>query len=46
MIAVHALIIYSEIIEFDHSTICIIFSILKTYVYISFYAHAEFCRFL
>ena len=46
MIAVHALIIFPDIIGFDHSNICINFSILNTYVYISFYAHAEFCRLL
>ena len=45
MIAVHALITFSEIIGFDHSIIYIKIFCTDKYVYIIFYAHAEFCRF-
>ena len=46
MSAVHALIIFSEIIGFDHTTICIKKILYRKNIFtIVFYAHAEFGRF-
>ena len=45
MIVVHALIIFSEKIGFDHLITCIRFFYTKKKNSLIFYAHGEFCRF-
>ena len=45
MIAVHALIIFSEIIGFGSSTICIIFFFYTEKKLQQIFMHMQFCRF-